>query len=353
VAYAGSLGGFFRSDDHGETWIQVGPQAWGPPGIVAGFPIDIQCDPRNPMRLFVNNYGGGNFLSVDGGVTWVDSSKGYTGALMSAVAVSTFNPARVYATARSGVFGSQDGGKTWQGLSYDSARWMEMVALGLDPDLDRHVLISNGDYGPHPLESKNYGRAWTLQNTGLNFSPGNVLMRIKFAPGDPKLVYASVGSLDCLSKGICDGVPAGGLIVSHDRGATWKKTQLSSGSILGFDVFKGDSSLAFAAVVGDGLYRTEDRGATWQLVNANPGSISQGAISAGPVLTTLAVHPSNSEILYAGFWDNGLAISRDGGVTWEISSAGMPAESDVQAIMIDKNDPQVVYAGTHDSGVYS
>ena len=74
--------------------------------MVAGFPIDMQCDPRDANRVFVNAYGGGNFLSEDGGQTWRVASKGYTGALMAQVAVVQDDPARVYACARSGVFAS-------------------------------------------------------------------------------------------------------------------------------------------------------------------------------------------------------------------------------------------------------
>jgi len=66
VAYAGSSDAIYRSDDGGHTWQRFGRPGgtWGSPGIVAGFPIDMQCDPEDPMRVFVNNYLGGNFLSA-------------------------------------------------------------------------------------------------------------------------------------------------------------------------------------------------------------------------------------------------------------------------------------------------
>jgi len=72
IAYAGSAGAVYRSSDHGQTWrkVSTGEEGWGSPGVRAGFPIDFQVDPRDPNRVFANNYGGGNFLSVDGGQTW-------------------------------------------------------------------------------------------------------------------------------------------------------------------------------------------------------------------------------------------------------------------------------------------
>ena len=37
----------------------------------AGVPIDLQADPRDPLRIFDNNYAGGNCVSEDGGDTLV------------------------------------------------------------------------------------------------------------------------------------------------------------------------------------------------------------------------------------------------------------------------------------------
>jgi photosystem II stability/assembly factor-like uncharacterized protein len=127
LAYAGSDGVFFRSQDGGETWQPPGnlaAEGWGPPGIRPGFPIDVQVDPRDPARLFVNNYGGGNFLSRDGGQSWASASTGYTGADLTDAAVDPGNPSKVYVNGRSGPFVSNDGGRTWRG----STPWARPVA---------------------------------------------------------------------------------------------------------------------------------------------------------------------------------------------------------------------------------
>jgi photosystem II stability/assembly factor-like uncharacterized protein len=354
VAYAGSLDGFFRSEDAGLTWTETGGVAWGPPGIVAGFPIDIQCDPRDADRLFVNNYGGGNYLSRDGGISWTVASKGYTGGIMRHVEVSRSNAAQVFATARSGIFTSHDGGATWEGLSNGPARWMEMVGLGVDPENSQHLLIANSDYGPVPLESTDGGQTWSLIETGLTYPPGNTLVRILFAPSNPGLIYASVGDEECLVAGKCDQT-GGGVMVSRDGGASWEKTAIDSGIVLGIDVFAKDSHGAYAAVVGGGLYRTEDGGKVWHLIHANPGppSVQREDPDEKPrILATLAIDPNNFDKLYAGFRDGSLLVSLDGGATWDGPMEGIPPEADVVALVVDQHDPDVVYAGTLDSGVY-
>jgi photosystem II stability/assembly factor-like uncharacterized protein len=86
IAYAASGLAMYRSQDGGQTWKMVAGSpshpGFGPPGMNAGIPVDFQVDPRNPDRIFVNNYTGGNFLSTDGGATWVGLN--YLAANMSA-----------------------------------------------------------------------------------------------------------------------------------------------------------------------------------------------------------------------------------------------------------------------------
>jgi photosystem II stability/assembly factor-like uncharacterized protein len=103
VAYAGTARVFWRSTDGGHTWAVMagggGNLYYGPPGTPIGKPIDLQPDPRNPARLFANNYGGGNYLTEDGGTTWTTASTGYTGSQIWKVAVNAGDPRRLLANS--------------------------------------------------------------------------------------------------------------------------------------------------------------------------------------------------------------------------------------------------------------
>ncbi|MHC4155719.1 MAG: family 16 glycoside hydrolase, partial [Planctomycetota bacterium] len=137
VIYAGSESAFYRSDNGGNTWRRFWNEAewsWGPLGIRAGFPISAVVDPDNPHMLFANNYSGGNFKSTDGGRTWVNSSKGYTGADLKDIAIDTKNPATVYTIGRSGPFRSYNGGTDWAGIAFSPAAFPEWNAVALNPD---------------------------------------------------------------------------------------------------------------------------------------------------------------------------------------------------------------------------
>jgi len=64
IAYAANATGVYRNQDSGHTWERMSGGGeggyWRPSSVVAGFPIDIQYDPRDPDPFFINNYSGGN-----------------------------------------------------------------------------------------------------------------------------------------------------------------------------------------------------------------------------------------------------------------------------------------------------
>ena len=68
--------------------------------------------------------------------------------------------------------------------------------------------------------------------------------------------------------------------------------------------------------------------------------------SANP--ETLAIDPSNDQILYLGTFDQGLLKSSDGGATWTPSNGSLqPSESGeffFQGVWIDPNNPSVIFA---------
>jgi len=365
VVYAASLSGFYRSDDGGLTWLkfggtgdlgQNGDSLWGPPGIVAGFPIDMQCDPRNSMRIFVNNYGGGNFLSDDGGQNWIDSSKGYTGAHMKQINVAADDPALVYSAARSGVFVSRDGGEIWDGISRGSARAMEAFVVAVDPKDANHIISVVADAGPIPKISYDGGLTWNEADPHLWASgfagPGDLLTKIKFSPQDPALVLAIQAQDECYESGECRN--GRGVVISKDGGQSWQWSNLQKGMATDL-VFAQDGSVYVSVYPGD-LYRSYDSGMNWELVSSN---VASQVVLEDPdpdlpaaALISIFVDPFNPDLVYGGFLRGGVMVSLDGGQSWRASSIGMPPETTVRDIIVDHAHPGVVYAATRDSGVF-
>ena len=118
IGYAATRMSMYRTTDAGKTW-ELTASPWSPPGVSAGFPIDMQCDPRDEDRVFVNNYGGGNYLSEDAGKTWAFASQGYTGAQIFGIDFDPDFPARIYVMTFSGLWRSDDAGATWTAFALD------------------------------------------------------------------------------------------------------------------------------------------------------------------------------------------------------------------------------------------
>jgi hypothetical protein len=215
IWYAAAEGMIWRSDDV-QTWIDP----IGIPYRDAGVPIDLQVDPRDPYRIFDNNYGGGNFLSEDGGASWIEASSGYTGIKLSGdIAVAPGGGQTVFAET----FRSDDGGQTWDAMAVTGAASYQFF------DTD-HFLFA--DLTGHVWHSQDRGQTWqpvTVLDTRQASEAGQILddvplqRALAIAPSDPQIVYTGFVSHYCL-EGVFERCLwlSGGLFRSFDGGYTWQ-----------------------------------------------------------------------------------------------------------------------------------
>ena len=348
IAYAGSANNIYRSEDGGHTWRVVSggdQEGWGSPGVRAGFPIDFQVDPRTPDRLFANEYGGGNFLSEDGGKTWIDASRGYTGAQARAIAVDPTQPGHVFVAARSGIFTSFDGGMNWIGLNFSPVVSMEWNMVGIDPSNPQHI-IAETNWSNILLNSTNGGYKW---NSVFRFSDQRIGWRaVAFAPSNPRIVY--VGSAGYFSAGSFDGSqPGQGIFISRDGGITWQSANDSNSQnahVASLAVDPTNTQIVYAATSGSGLLKTSNGGQSWIRLT--------GLWSNQERLIFVAVNPAVPEIVFLGIERGGLFISMDGGNTWKHSIKGLIPEGSIASIVFDPTRPlEVMYLADLLSGVYS
>ena len=345
IAYAGDADGIFRSTDGGWTWQQMDSPApgWGSPGVMAGFPIDFQVDPRDPNRIFANNYGGGNFLSLDGGANWTVASTGYTGAQVRAIAVDPNDPARVYTAARSGVFVSQDGGSHWTGLSFPPARVLEWNAVAIDPS-DSLKILTASNWNGNTLKSSDGGRSWTTALPFIRF--GLAWRTFAFSPAEQGVVYAGSGAYSSAGS-FNDQLDGIGIYVTRDGGDNWLEANdpnSDSAHVTGLAVSPIDSQTVFAATVNKGLLFTDNGGQSWaSLRQGLPGNFSALAV---------AVSPDQPDWVYVGLNRQGLYRSTNGGTTWAQASAGLNRESQIASIIFDPNNSQIMYAADQSGGVF-
>ncbi len=135
----------------------------------------------------------------------------------------------------------------------------------------------------------------------------------------------------------------GGLWVSLDGGVQWQAVQALQGqSIISFAQAASDPRMLFAGTFL-GVYRSTNAGADWQLISP-PGSKEIHGVES------LAVDPTNPDIVYAGTWHLPWKTD-DGGKTWKNIKDGVIDDSDVFSIIIDPERPHTVFLSAC-SGIY-
>ncbi len=169
------------------------------------------------------------------------------------------------------------------------------------------------------------GINWESVSDGSVFGTGSV-GAIAVADSDPNTIYVGMGE-----SPIRGNVSHGdGVYKSNDAGKTWKRVGLEdTRQIPRIRVHPKNPDLVYVAALGHiwgpndqrGVFRSKDGGKTWERI-FNRGN-KAGAID-------LVMDPSNSNILYAGFWEvyrkpwtlesggpgSGIFKSTDGGDTW-------------------------------------
>jgi photosystem II stability/assembly factor-like uncharacterized protein len=137
--------------------------------------------------------------------------------------------------------------------------------------------------------------------------------------------------------------PDGGLWVTLDGGVQWQAVP----------ALKGQSIFSFAQapsnprilVVGTllGIYRSSNAGADWELISP-PGNKEIHEVES------LAIDPTDPDIIYAGTWHLPWKTD-DGGKNWKNIKDGVIEDSDVFSIIIDPAHPRTVFLSAC-SGIY-
>ena len=303
VSYATSAIGLFRSTDGTATWTRVPPTANLP-----NDPVEILLgDTGDPSRLYasISSFPGYALTSGDSGATWslLALPDGTPVALLSA---RTSHASKVY--GRNGLNGNLV-------RSFDAGAHWSAILPPLTPGLSFTGVTS------------------VLEGTSASF----VLFVVGNQPISPRLP----GSVPVVLRSDNDG----GEWIDASHGLP---PSSQSEALQAIAIDPTDNDVLYAAT-DRGLFKTIDSGASWNPIGsgfpANPAS-------------TLVVDPSHPDIVYAAFGVSpvtgqgaGVFASLDGGATWNPRNAGL-TDFTVNALAIDRNDPQSLYAGTATQGVF-
>jgi photosystem II stability/assembly factor-like uncharacterized protein len=374
--YAGvSGGGVYKTANGGQSWSQTNS------GLPNGAtPTSIVIDPTNPQRIVIGTFYTGTFVSTNGGQSWSAINSDISSALVQAVALDPSNTQTIYAGTTSGVYKTTNGGASG-GYLFNGMRATAITAVVIDPNNSR--IVYAGISGGAVQKSTDGGNTWTLVNNGiLDF--GVFVNDLAIDRSNSQTLYAAT---------------RGGVYKTTNGGASWSAvdTGLPTQTPFKLAIDRQNSQNLFVGTLGGGVYRTTNGGASWSAVNSGlpsnaviialtvdptngqtayaglqsgtsiiykttNGGASWSASSTGlPTALTgetyyigfsIVVDPSNSQIVYTAFDNSGVYKSTDGGATWSVLNAGLPAGKNVSAIALNPANTQIIYVGIEDGGVY-
>jgi photosystem II stability/assembly factor-like uncharacterized protein len=332
-------GGVWRSTDFGSTWVPLFDQQ--PTGSIGA----IAVAPSNPDVIYVGTgagiirpdlaVGDGMYKSTDAGKTW--THLGLRDSQMIAnIEVDPRNPNRLFVAAlghpygpnaERGIFRSTDGGATFQKVLFkdDYTSGNDVRIDPTDPNTvyaalwqQQQGFYENGSFGGTDggiFKSTDGGSTWKQLTAGL---PPIIEANLAIAPGNPKLIYATVAA----GAGGTAPAPAAGRGGRGGRGG-------------------GGGAIA--------LYKTTDGGEHWSLASRTTDPRPLARIGGGD-LPTITVDPKNENVVYSCstvFWR-----TEDGGATWS-AVRGAPGGDDYQKTWINPENPNIILLVADQGGLVS
>jgi photosystem II stability/assembly factor-like uncharacterized protein len=344
----------------GMRWRLVGPFRGGWSTMATGVP-------DKPDTFYFTAAGGGVWKTSNAGRTWTPIFDDQPIASVGAIAIAHSNPQVIYVgtgqpeprydiAAGNGVYGSNDGGRTWQHLGLSETR--HIGAIYVDPRDANVVLVAalGHIFGPNPergvYRSADGGRTWT-RTLFVDDLTGAV--DLASDPTSPDLVLATTWQArnwPWLNYFTPVEGPGSGVFKSNDGGKTWVRLAgegWPSGNLGRIGVAMAQlpgGTRIYASVASEkagGLYRSDDGGAHWQKMGTGEGINDWYG-------TRLTLAPGNADTLYSV----GRSISRstDGGKTFT-TVRGAPGGDDYHSLWINPQHPERMIAASDQGTIVS
>ncbi len=369
--------GVMVSNDAGKNFVPTNAN------FSSRFTYSVTADGQTPDRLYAatqNTATGGGFFFISGdrGRTWAPAKNLDVDRVVPFVTLQdNTNPNTLYLGTNLGIYRSIDRGLNWTQLTAPKPPPVKKVTkkpisktvsktVTKKPAVPAAVTARNpAAFVPpantllpvvagtvkvlaYTTDGKNGIFAGTDQGLFRTYDLAKGWEKLSFGDGMNDNIFAIHSSAQRPGT-IWIGTATSGVLVSRDDGKTWQK---AGGAIDGIPIssIASDPKRPDYIYVGSTqtFYVSRDAGATW---NRRGGNLPLGNF------TSILINPNNSdEILIASSLegDGGIYQSMDAGNKWKrIDNKDMKlASRRVWAMILDPNDPNRIFAGTHSGGVY-
>ncbi len=322
--YLGTTAGWiYESNDGGASWHHLTRL-----GSSDGLILDhIVVDSQRPTTIYAAGWwadrsDGGLWVSRDAGRNWTEVS-GLHGQAIHAFAQSPSDPRIFYAGTFEGVFRSADGTATWERISPAGSREIhELASLAVDPNNSDIVYVGTWHL---PWKTTDGGKTWRHIDRGLIVDSDVFSMVID--PERPRTLYLSACS---------------GIYKSLDAGLLFHKIQGIPSSARRTRVLAQDPENRDIVYAGttEGLYKTVNGGRTFRRMTGDD-----------IIVNDVYVDPRDSNHVLLATDRGGVLASQDGGKTFQSSNTGF-SDRKVDALLVDRSDPQRLYAGVVNDKTY-
>ncbi|HEX3086098.1 MAG TPA: hypothetical protein VHP99_16310, partial [Pyrinomonadaceae bacterium] len=273
------------------------------PAFTSGRVIGFAVDPNNASKYFVASASGGVWRTINNGNTWTpvfDREGSYS---IGAIVLDPKNPLTVWVgtgennsqrsvSYGSGLYKSDDGGKTWRNVGLKTSEHIGRIAI--DPKDSNIVYVAaqgplwgpGGDRGLY--KTHDGGKTW---NQILKISENTGVTDVVIDPNDPNTIYCASYQRRRHMFTLIDGGPESAIYKSTDAGATWNRMRagLPAGDTgrIGLAISPVDSNVIYATIEsGDrrgGIFRSSDRGGSWEKRNEfDAGAMYYAHVVADP-----------------------------------------------------------------------
>ena len=325
--------GVYRSTDAGVTWTRLSTGL--PPALSMGR-AQLSMSASNRQTLYVGIAqtitGGAGLLGVykttNAGASWTlqaNTPNFYAGQgwYNLVMAVHPTNPAIVYSSGLD-CYKSSDSGVNWTRKSF----WNYSPSHSQYAHADHHDLIFKpGD--PNTILAATDGGIYKSTNGGDTWTPLN--------SGLATYQFYAMGN-DVLNSSVCYGGTQDNGTNKYTGSSTWAWVLSGDGGYCNVDYT--NSNIVYAETQRGQHYKSTNAGSSWFYIQS-------GISGYGAWVTPVALDPTNPNILYTA--TTRIYKTTNGGTSWSSISGDLSAYY-VSTIAIAPSNPQVIYVGCEGGG---